>query len=213
QEHCDRIGLLAGRAAGAPDSDAPRVSDLVDDLRNDIVRQRLPRVGIPEEVRDVDEDRVEQRDVLVGIRVEKVGVGREGVDVHLRHAGADAPRERGFLVLAEIEVVACAQLFQQGAEIADELLGNLFEGIFGAVTHASSPSAGTTRVASAGPMSSSGSVKSTQLVARAAVGMPVWAAVLGSCTSVVPPLALMARIPSAPSNPDPERITPMARSP
>src|SRR5262249_42023408 len=36
QEHRDRIGLLAGRAAGAPDSDAPRVSDLVDDLRNDI---------------------------------------------------------------------------------------------------------------------------------------------------------------------------------
>src|SRR5437867_1033376 len=147
-----------------------------------------------------------------GVLVEQAGIGRDRLRAHLGHARTDSPDERDFLVLAEVEVVLRAQLLEQLAEVFAELGRALTDRVV-AVAHVSSPAGGATRLASAGPISSSGSVKSTHRVARAACGMPACAALEGSCTIVVPPLALMSRIPSAPSTPEPESTTAIARSP
>src|SRR5262249_14424185 len=119
-----------------------------------------------------------------------------------------------FLVFPEIEVVHRAELFEEGPEArigGRRRARNALAVV--AVCHSSSPGAGTTRFTIAGPISSSGRVTSTQPVARAACGMPAWAALAGDWAIVVPPLALTARVPSAPSTPDPDRITEIARSP
>jgi len=72
QEHGDRIWLLAGGAAGAPDAQTATLRRVVDEPRDDVVGERFPRVRVPKERGDVDEDRVEERDVLEGIRIEEL---------------------------------------------------------------------------------------------------------------------------------------------
>ena len=72
QEHGDRIRLLAGGAARAPDAQTATLRRVVDEPRNDVVGERFPRVRVPKERGDVDEDRVEERDVLDGIRIEEL---------------------------------------------------------------------------------------------------------------------------------------------
>ena len=62
-------------------------------------------------------------------------------------------------------------------------------------------------------MPSGGRTKSTQPVATAACGMVANFAVAASCANVTPPAALMASTPAEPSEPVPERITPMALLP
>src|SRR2546427_12487843 len=151
--------------------------------------------------------------MLVGVLVQAAPVRGEGVDVRLGHAVADAPRERDLLVFAQVEIVPSPHLLQEDAELGIRLGSAGDRCLVGPVAHSSSPESGTTRFTSAGPISSSGSVMSTHPVARAACGMPAWAALAGSWIRVVPPLLLMARIPVAPSTPDPDRMTPMARSP
>src|SRR6266581_3174219 len=206
QEDGDGVRLLAGRAARAPDPEAPRVCRVLHEPWDHVLRQHLPGLRVAEEAGHVDEDRVDERDVLAGVLVEQARIGRDRLRAHLGHARTDSPDERDFLVLAEVEVVLRAQLLEQLAEVFAELGRALTDRVV-AVAHVSSPAGGATRPASPGPISSSGSVKSTHRVARAACGMPACAALEGSCTSVVPPLALMSRIPSAPSTPEPESTT------
>ena len=62
-------------------------------------------------------------------------------------------------------------------------------------------------------MPSGGRTKSTQPVATAACGMVANFAVAASCANVTPPAALMASTPAEPSEPVPERMTPMALLP
>ena len=62
-------------------------------------------------------------------------------------------------------------------------------------------------------MRSGGRTKSTQPVATAACGMVANFAVAASCANVTPPAALMASTPAEPSEPVPDRITPMALLP
>jgi hypothetical protein len=58
-----------------------------------------------------------------------------------------------------------------------------------------------------------GSTKSTQPLSKAARGIPAWVADFSSCAKVIPPTDLISHTPWVPSEPVPERITPMARPP
>jgi hypothetical protein len=60
--------------------------------------------------------------------------------------------------------------------------------------------------------SSTGATMSASPASMALRGMESNLADTGSCTSTTPAFSLMARRPSVPSEPMPERITPMLRS-
>ena len=60
--------------------------------------------------------------------------------------------------------------------------------------------------------SSTGATTSASPASMALRGMPSNLAEAGSCTKTTPAFSLMARRPSVPSEPMPERITPMLRS-
>jgi hypothetical protein len=67
QEHGDRVRLLPGRASGAPHADRLVGRLGRQQLRQARVAQVLPGRRVAEEVRDVDQQRVEQRRVLLGM--------------------------------------------------------------------------------------------------------------------------------------------------
>src|SRR5439155_1590082 len=144
QEDGDGVRLLAGRAARAPDPEAPRVCRVLHEPWDHVLRQHLPGLRVAEEAGHVDEDRVDERDVLAGVLVEQAGIGRDRLRAHLRHARTDSPDERDFLVLAEVEVVLRAQLLEQLAEVFAELGRALTDRVV-AVAHVSSPAGGATR--------------------------------------------------------------------
>ena len=182
-QHRERVRLLARGAAGAPDAEALVRGRLFDQPGQHRLPHLVPRLGVAEEARDVDQDDVEEGLVLVGVAVEVVDVGGEAGHVELRHPMADAAEERKLLVLAEVEVVFGVELLEQTLELrVRDVLGGaprpavacrLFE-LVDLVAHrfaASAPS-GWTRRTMAGPMSSSSSLKSTQPVAYALAGMP-----------------------------------------
>lgn len=60
-QHRDRIRLFARRAPGGPDAKAPRLAGFGDERRYHVLREGFPGVGVAEEPRDVDEDRVDRR--------------------------------------------------------------------------------------------------------------------------------------------------------
>src|SRR5262245_32140485 len=67
QQHCERVGLLSRRASSTPDPhDVVRLLS-VEHTRKNLVAEVLPIRWITEEVRDVDEDCVEQVDELFGM--------------------------------------------------------------------------------------------------------------------------------------------------
>ena len=81
-----------------------------------IVRRYVPRVGVAEEPRHVDQDRVEQLRELVGVDLEVVEVlGVRRQPEHL-HAAADASAERGALVAGEVEAAAPMQVLEHRLE-------------------------------------------------------------------------------------------------
>jgi hypothetical protein len=55
-EHCDRIGLLAGGAARNPDADLVGMRALAQKLGDGAFRQRREGVRLPEEARDRDQE-------------------------------------------------------------------------------------------------------------------------------------------------------------
>ena len=70
QDHGERVGLFARRAAGAPDSDGAVGSAAGQHVRDDLRLHVSPHFRIPKEARDVDENRVEQQAELLGMRRE-----------------------------------------------------------------------------------------------------------------------------------------------
>src|SRR6185503_10907086 len=120
-------------------------------------------------------------------------------DADVLHAALDPPHQARALVAGEVEAALLLQELQQ-----------VLEARFFRVAHAARLVA--TSVLTAEAMSSSGSTKSTRPVCCAASGMPKNSAVFWSCTITVPPIFLIAFTPIAPSLPEPESTTAMARS-
>src|SRR5207247_9967146 len=108
EEHGEREGFLPGGAARAPDADRIVAALAGGDGRDDLAREHLPRLGIPEEGGDVDEDGVEELAELLRVHLEIVAVIGERRDIHLLQPPADAAAERGPLVAAEVEAPAVA---------------------------------------------------------------------------------------------------------
>src|SRR4051794_20628371 len=116
EDHRHRVRLLPGRTGRAPDADRIVRADRLEQPRDDLVAVVLPRRGIAEEPRDVDEDRVEQRGELVGLDLEVVEVGGVVADADLLHPLADAALERRALVAGEVEAARPLQVLEEHLE-------------------------------------------------------------------------------------------------
>jgi hypothetical protein len=103
KQHADRVRLLAGGATGRPDPDVGVLRSRLDDPRQDLFREVIPGRRIAEERRDVDEDRVEELDELVGVVFEALPVSRVVGHADRLHATLEAPRQARALVAREIE--------------------------------------------------------------------------------------------------------------
>ena len=71
-----RVGLFAGGAAGAPDANRYAGSLVLEYPGDDVIPDVVPDRRIAEEARDVDQDRIEEGGVFVGVDLEVVGVIR-----------------------------------------------------------------------------------------------------------------------------------------
>lgn len=122
QQHRDRVRLLARRTAGAPHPDGP-VPDPLQQLREQLLGEHLPGIGVPEEARDVDQDRVEEGGELLGLQRQHVLVLVERPDTDLVHAVAHAAYQARPLVAGEVEGAVVAEELQQPLETLVHLVG------------------------------------------------------------------------------------------
>lgn len=113
QQHRQRVGLLPGRAPGAPDPDRVAGAALRQHGRDDLVTDVIPRLRVPEEARHVDQDRVEQGGELVCAGLQSVEVLLEGAEAGLLHAVAHAAHQGGPLVAGEVESARVTQETEQ----------------------------------------------------------------------------------------------------
>ena len=118
EQHGDGHGLLARGAAGAPHPHGLVGRLGGQDLRQDLRLQVGPHGRIAEELRDVDEQRVEQQLELVRVDLEVVEVGAEVLAADRLHAPPEAPLEARLLVAGEVEAARSLEELQQRRERA-----------------------------------------------------------------------------------------------
>src|SRR5688500_6947227 len=109
-----RVGLLARRAARAPDAKLGIRS--LPQLRNHPLLDDCVRVPVAEELRDVDRECPVQPVVFLQIRVENPGVLRIAVGSLRAHAHTNAAPQTLVLVAEAAESPITGNLFHQGAE-------------------------------------------------------------------------------------------------
>ena len=107
------VGFLSRRAPRAPDADGGAVFRQV--LEHDC-SQRLPHLGIAEERRHVDQDRVEQRGELVGVDLQVVEIAIELVNLDRLHPLAHAAHQAGRLVGGEVEAAVLPEVLDDAFE-------------------------------------------------------------------------------------------------
>lgn len=117
KQHGQRVGLLSGRAAGAPDPDVAAVALARDDPGHDLLLQHVPGIRIAEEGRDVDQHGVQQVDEFLRVRLQKAVIDREILAADFLHAAADAPLQAGPLVATKIQPPAFLYVPDQGLEL------------------------------------------------------------------------------------------------
>lgn len=123
EEHREAVGLLPGRAAGAPHADRLFGAALGQQGGQHVVAQVVPRVRIAEEPGHVDQDGVEQRDELVGVDLQLVDAVRVAVDLDLAHPAADPAHQAAALVPGEVEAPRLLEVGEHGLELAVGFLG------------------------------------------------------------------------------------------
>jgi hypothetical protein len=116
EDHRQRVRLLAGRAAGTPHPDRLVVRLARQQCGKGGLAQVLPGGRVAEELRDVDEDGVEELLVLVRVDLQEVLVVAEAVDLHLLHPAPDPPLQARPLVAGEVEPAGALQEAQQRLE-------------------------------------------------------------------------------------------------
>ena len=119
EEDGDGIGFLAGGAAGAPDADGLVLLGALEDLVNGVVLELFKEIGIAEEIRDANEDLLDEDVHLLGVVAEKLGKFAEGLGVGDEHAAFDAAQDGGALVVGEIDA---AGVFQDGVDVGEGFL-------------------------------------------------------------------------------------------
>src|SRR5262249_12512599 len=179
QQDRERVGLLAGRGAGAPHADQTIGRRALDDLRDDLLAEVLPGGEIAVEARDVDQDRVEQESELFRVDLEIVDVVGEARDVDRLHPLENPAHQARALVGREVEPARALQVVEERLEFRRGLRD-----------HSASPA--VTRVTRAEGISIRGRMKSTLPVWIAAFGMLKNSLVASSCAMTVPPIFLIA---------------------
>jgi hypothetical protein len=130
QQHRQRVGLLARRAACRPDADRTFARD---QRRHDVVLQVFPGRPVAKERGDVDQHRVEQLTELLGMNLEVIDVIAEALDADAVHALAHPAHQARLLVGSEVEPAGAPQILEQPLEIAH--FARLFRPDHDAVSH------------------------------------------------------------------------------
>ncbi len=102
QQDGDRIGLLAGGAAGHPDADLLVRALALEELGNDEGLKRVKGIRIAEEIGHADQQVAKQRPSLVRIRLQPLDIAVDLSELLHLHAPLHAALERLVLVLAKI---------------------------------------------------------------------------------------------------------------
>ena len=214
QRDRDGVRLFARGTAGDPDADRVVAGLVREDLRKDLLRERAKGVGLAEETGDVDQEVLIQRLHLAGVLLQVAEVGVDPRDLVQHHAALQAPLDRRQLVVAKIDPAGGAQQREDALQLlVAEARLRLAAGVVpGLEVGGWAPQIGMARdLDQLGGEAPGGRTRSTMPVAMAARGMPSYLAVSGSCARVMPPTDLMSRMPAAPSDAVPDRMTPIAR--
>ncbi len=115
QQDGDRIGLLAGGAAGHPNADLVGRRLAFEQGRNDLLRQCLERVLVAEKRGDADQQILEEPGHLLMIAAQALDVIVDIAQFEHLHAAFDPTQEGAFLVPREIVPELVAQ------DVADRL--------------------------------------------------------------------------------------------
>src|SRR5206468_10326640 len=100
----------------APDADRA-VLGALDDLREHALLEVFPGIRVSEELRDVDEDHVEEEAELLRMDLEVVEVLLIALDAEHLHPALEAPRQRRALVPAKVEAAAALQMGEERLEL------------------------------------------------------------------------------------------------
>jgi hypothetical protein len=115
QQDCNRVGLFAGGAPGAPDAKFGVAA--IPQLRDHSLLDHRIRRPVPEELGDVDGEHALQPVVLLRIGVQNariITVGKRGVSAH---ANGDAAAQAFVLVARTTKSPITGDLVHQGAEL------------------------------------------------------------------------------------------------
>ena len=110
-----RIDFLAAGAAGDPDPNRSILRSTREKRRKDLLLQHLERFRLPKELRDADQQILEQILELGRVAAQQCDVGIDVIDVPKSHAALDPSLDRRPLVMAEVDFLA-------GPQKVDDLL-------------------------------------------------------------------------------------------
>ncbi len=113
QHHGDRIGFLSRRAPDAPAPDLLVRRFSRDQARNHFRREKLPRIGVPKKLGDIDENGVEEMGELLLRDLEIVPVVSKIVYVDRLHPLGDSARQTATLVSREVKPTVLLDEFQK----------------------------------------------------------------------------------------------------
>ena len=102
EQHGDRIGFLAGRARGHPGAHLIVAALAREQRRNDFLLEGFEGRTIPIEMRDADEDVLQERLQFLRTFAQQLRIGAQLRHAMDRHAPADAPAQRRPLVVGEV---------------------------------------------------------------------------------------------------------------
>ena len=109
EQHGERIGLLAGTAAGDPDPQRSIQSVIAHEFGNDALLQKVKYRRVTKEARDIDQQVPGELVAFVGVAKQEIEIVARGLDRRHRHPALDAAFERAMLVKREIVNRFCAQ--------------------------------------------------------------------------------------------------------
>ena len=116
QHDGEAVGLLPGRASRRPHADSVVAALALEERRHDVVLQCLEDLDVAKEVRDGDQQIVEEQIDLVGRVAEQLDVRREIVEPVELQPTLHAPSDGRFLVSREIAAGAIADDLEDVAQ-------------------------------------------------------------------------------------------------
>src|SRR5262245_32707263 len=145
QQDSDRISLLAASAAGDPDANLVVDALVLEELRDNLLLQRLKSCSIAKEIGNANQEVAKQSIEFVGLLLQFLGIILHSCRLDPLHSPLDTALKSPLLVFAEIMPGARAQQGQDRnqrvlwgfgledtpiADIVDNPLGNRLDGQF-----------------------------------------------------------------------------------